>query len=179
MRVVMAVGLTGILLVGVFLAGCSNNVEEQISGSANEVTTIASVYPADGATGVPRSTSIAIRFSGPVDTLSVMNNLHLSGGQPMHEWYDSLGHYGGFGMMNMAMANHMMNWMDSIQTPGHYSWNDTRDSCQFVPDSELLSNADYLCLLYEDGMNDGHGGMMGGSHPADSGYYMYGFTTSP
>ena len=166
------------LIVGVVLFGCSND-HEMTSQNAPAVLSVASISPSDGSTGVSTSTSIGIMFTGPVDTLSVMNNLHLAGGQPMHEWYDSLMHYGGFGMMNMSMQDHMMHWMDSIHVDGEFHWNDRMDSCGFVPDAQLMQGTEYLCLLNESGMQGGHGGMMGGSSHGNGGYYMSEFTTGP
>ncbi len=174
--------LTGglVLIVGILaLVGCGDDDHDIISNLGTDVTSIASVYPADGATGIPTSASVAIKFTGPVDTMSVMQNLHLAGGQSMREWRDSLSHHGGFGIMNMNMEEHMMAWMDSIHAPGEFHWNGTLDSCEFVPDSSLMPGTEYLCLLYEGGMHDGHGGMMGGEHHNDDGYHMYGFSTSP
>jgi len=168
-----------ILVVGVALVGCSDDDQDVLSSNDNESVVIAAIFPADGATGVSSSTSIAVKFTGPVDTTSVMQNLHLAGGMAMHEWRDSLSHHGGFGMMNMNMEDYMMTWMDSIHTPGEFHWNGALDSCEFVPDSSLMSGTEYLCLLYEGGMHDSHGGMMGGENHNDNGYHMYGFTTSP
>lgn len=178
----IATFLTGfsVLLFGVLLlAGCGNDNHDSIAGNPTGSISIASVYPADGSASVATTTPVAVTFTGPVDTLTVMQNLHLAGGQAMHEWRDSLSHYGGFGMMSMNMGDHMMNWMDSIQTPGDFHWNETMDSCEFVPNTALTGNTEYLCLIYEGGMHDNHGGMMGGANHNDSGYHMYGFTTGP
>lgn len=169
----LAVFLIGLLL----LAGCSNDDHDMMSQSSTNSLSIASIFPSDGATGISTSASVAIKFTEPVDTMSVMQHLHLAGGQPMHEWRDSLSHYGGFGMMSMGMEDHMMNWMDSIHTPGEFHWNGTQDSCEFVPDAALMDSTEYLCLLNEGSMHDSHGGMMGGGNHHDSGYHMYEFTT--
>ncbi len=174
--------LIGITVLGVAIlafAGCSDDDHDMMSNSGTSVVSVAAVYPVDGSTNVSTSAAVAIKFTGPVDTMSVMQNLHLAGGQPMHEWRDSVSHHGGFGMMNMNMEQQMMNWMDSIHAPGEFHWNGTLDSCEFVPDSSLMPGTEYLCLLYEGGMHDGHGGMMGGQNHNDDGYHMYGFTTAP
>jgi hypothetical protein len=149
------------------------------SGSNNVTSIIASVSPADGATDVAPSTPITITFTGPMDTMSVMNNMYLAGGQPMHEWHDSLNYNGGFGMMGMGMQDHMMMWLDSIDIPGYFHWGPNFDSCQFVPDSGLMSGTDYMYLLHDGGMHDGHGGMMGGGDHDDNGYHLFEFTTGP
>ncbi|MDF1545858.1 MAG: Ig-like domain-containing protein [bacterium] len=147
--------------------------------STNNTTeaTILSVHPVDGTSGVLTSTSVAVKFSRTMETMSVMSNFHLSGGTEMHEWRDSLAHSGGWGMMNMNQQNHMMNWMDSIHTAGVFHWNSNRDSCRFVPNTPLDSNTDYLCVLDGSGMRDHQGGMMGGMSQNDDGHHMFGFST--
>lgn len=169
-----------VLVIGLFLfTGCDNDNDDVMSNSDSGIVSVAAVYPADGVTNVSTSAAVAIKFTGPVDTMSVMENLHLAGGQAMHEWRDSVSHHGGFGMMHMNMEDHMMDWMDSIHTPGDFHWNSTRDSCEFVADSALMANTEYLCLLFEGGMHDSHGGMMGDANHNDNGYHIYGFTTGP
>jgi hypothetical protein len=175
----MRVWLALLFMSGVVFVNCSDDDQRMMPNTENAVVSIAAILPADGSTGVATSTSIALRFTGPVDTSSVMNNLHLAGGQAMHKWRDSVSHHGGFGMMNMGMRDSMIMWMDSIHTSGEYHWNAARDSCEFVPDSALTPGTEYLCLLYEGGMHDSHGGMMGGANHNDDGYHMYGFSTGP
>ncbi len=177
-RISFTIGAVIFLLAGLVFVGCSDN-NDSVSGNSSGTVAVASVYPADGSTDVPTTASVAIKFTGPVDTLSVMHNMYLAGGQPMHQWRDSLDHYGGFGMMNMGMDDHMMHWIDSIGASGEFHWNAALDSCRFVPDSGLTAGTEYLCLYYEGGMFGRHGGMMGGSNHNDSGYHMFGFTTTP
>lgn len=174
-RVLLVIGL--LLLFGVIalVAGCSSD-SNPASESQTGTIAIESVTPADGSTGVSLSSPITIRFSGPVDTSSVMTNFHFAGGRPMHAWSDSLGHYGGFGMMGMHDSDQMMEWIDSIHIAGEFHWNDMLDSCEFIPDS-LEPGTDYLCLLYEGGMYGRHGGIIGGMHHGDSGYHMFEFST--
>lgn len=168
-----------LVVAAIAFVGCSNDDNSTMLTNGSATVILASISPADGATGVSPATSVALKFTGAVDTMSVMQNLYLAGGQAMHEWRDSVSHHGGFGMMNMNMEQQMMNWMDSIHTPGEFHWNGTLDSCEFVPDSTLMPTTEYLCLLNEGGMQDGHGGMMGGANHNDNGYHMYGFTTAP
>ena len=168
-----------LLIAGLILVGCSDEDHDGMLDSDDEVVSIASITPSDGTSGVSPSSVIGIAFTGPVDTTSVMSNFHLAGGQPMHQWRDSLQHHGGFGMMHMGMEEHMMAWMDSIHVPGEFHWNERLDSCEFVPDSMLMAGTDYLCLLYEGGMRDRHGHMIGGDNHQDTGYHMYNFSTGP
>lgn len=172
-------GAIVIIFAGLVLFGCSKSDDNKIVNTGSDTVAIESIYPADGSTNVSTAALIAIKFTGPVDTASVMNNLFLAGGQSMQTWRDSLEHYGGFTMMSMGMEGHMMSWMDSIQTPGDVYWNGALDSCEFMPDSSLMNNTEYLCLLNEGAMQGHHGGMMGGVDHGDSGFHMYGFITGP
>jgi hypothetical protein len=180
-KTVLITGAFLLLIAGVIFIGCSSSDNPTTNNNGSQDITLARVYPNDGSTGVVPSTEISMRFSGPMDTISVDHNFHLAGGPAMMEWRDSLENYGGFGMMGMGMQNHMMDWMENIHTPGEFHWNDSQDSCDFIPDSDLMHDADYICLFYEDGMQ-GHGGgmmggMMGGATSGGSGYEMTGFTT--
>ncbi len=96
----LAVGIASVLLV---IAGCSDN-DTPLSPADDVATTILRVNPSDGATGVSPTAHVSIVFSDSVDTLSIRNHFHLTGGGPMHLWRDSLDHHGGFGMMVWAGA---------------------------------------------------------------------------
>lgn len=166
------------LSVLMLIDGCSND-DDSTSPIGDTDLQVVRVTPSDGSTDVSTDEPITIKFSGPVDTSSIMQNFHFAGGMAMHEWRDSLDNYGGFGMMGMGHMDHMMSWMDSIEFAGEFHWNNVMDSCEFIPDSAMHPNTDYLCLLYEGGMRGHHGGMMGGGDHGDSGYHMYQFTTAP
>lgn len=165
---------------GFILLGCGDD-HHVVSddGNGGEKVAILRVTPADGASAIEVASPITVRFTGPVDTASVRSNLHLMGGSQMHDWQDSLEHYGGFGMMGMHQNQRMMQWVDSIHVPGEFHWNEQLDSCEFIPDDGLVHDTEYLCLLYEGGMHDNHGGMMGGASHGDNGYHMYEFMTEP
>ncbi len=165
-----------ILAVSLLIAGCSDN-DSPLSSVNDEATTILRVTPADGSTDISPAAPVSIAFSGPVDTLSIRNHFYLAGGEPMHMWRDSLDHHGGFGMMGMGWRHRMVDWMDSIQTPGMFFWNSDLDSCAFLPDEPLDPNTEYLCVLEETGMRDHHGHMIGGDDHDDEGYHMFGFRT--
>ncbi len=166
----------GVIAAVLLISGCGgkNGIVEDNSGHP---ASIAAIFPADGSTGVAPSTSISIKFSGPVDTLSAMHDIHLAGGEQMHHWHDSLDHYGGYGMMSGDMWNYMMNWMDSIMVPGTYHWNGQRDSLVFTPNAALLTNTDYLCAFFKDSTAENHHNMMKNPSPMYDGLQMYGFTT--
>ncbi len=166
----------GILAAVILISGCSNKNDIWDDNGGNPVS-IAAVSPADGSTGVAPSTSISIQFTSPVDTLSAMHDIHLAGGEQMRQWHDSLDHYGGYGMMSDDMWNYMMNWMDSIMVPGTYHWNDRRDSMVFTPNTELLTNTDYLCAFFKDSTSEHHHNMMKNPSPMYNGLQMYRFTT--
>lgn len=156
--------LLGLLVTaGVLVAGCSGD-EDSVNGSgtAAQAPQIVSVYPADGATGVDPATNMHVVFSDPMDTASVRRAFYFTGGAPMHDWMDSLQHHtggmgGNMGGQQMMDMTHMMSWMDSIAFPGQFMWNDSLDSCSFVPDTTLMPNTDHMMLFYGDLMDrQGH-----------------------
>ncbi len=163
-------------IVTLFVVGCSDDDNNVVDSSNNITSFIVSVSPLAGSTSVSTSSTMSIKFSQTMDTSSFMDNFHFSGGTEMHEWMDSSNFYGGMGQMNMAMNNHMMNWMDSIQMPGTFNWNNNFDSCEFIPDSTMMANRDYMMLMFEGGMMNQGGGMMNMNH-GDDGYHMYQFMT--
>lgn len=167
-----------ILVFGSF--GCEHDHGDMMVGGSNSDALsdalIVSVYPADGTAGVPINSAIAVKFAGPMDTTSVMNNLYIAFGQNMHDWMDSATHYEGVGHMSDGHTDHMSGWMDSIAISGAFHWNEAMDSCEFFPDPPMMSNQEHMILMYEGGMV-GHGGGMMGSDHGDDEYYRYHFTT--
>jgi hypothetical protein len=113
----------------------------------------------------------------PMDPQSVMANFHFSGGDEMHEWMDSLTHHHGSGGGSMMNMDHMMEWMDRIDMPGEYHWNDAQDFCEFVPESGLMPDTEYMVFMY-GGMRSHDGRSMDTHHLQHDGY-MYHFRTAP
>jgi len=170
----LSMAATGILVLLVAF-GCGD--DDPVSSSETTTSAIAKVHPVDGTTGLSTGATVSVTFTGPVDTLSVMSNFHLAGGATMHEWRDSLDHFGGWGMMGVSQRDHMMDWMDTIRIAGTFHWESDRDSCEFTPGGQLDPNTSFLCVLNETGMRDHQGGMMGGIGHGDDGYHMFGFAT--
>lgn len=163
--------------LSIWTAGCDDDHHDMMSdGTSNSM--IARVYPAEGAANIAVSSSIAVKFTGPMDTSSVMNNLHLTGGDDMYTWMDSANQYGGFGHMSIQHMNHMMDWMHTIHISGSFHWNLTLDSCEFIPDSHMTAYVAHMILMNEGGMMNHGGGMMGTDH-GDEGFHTYHFTTGP
>lgn len=171
---ILWVGFAILLMAAAYL-GCSDSGINNANDSP-EFPQLMSIFPADGAAGISIHDSLHLRFNMPMDSLSVRHGLHLSGGQEMHGWMDSLGHYGDMDQMHMNTQNHMMNWMDSIQWQGQFYWNTNRDSCVFVPDSSLWPETDYMIMIVEKEImgHNGHGMHMGHN---DDGYHYFHFTT--
>ena len=174
-RFTLLILTAALLATAAFLISCG---EDSTVAPAADTTTdaVATVYPPDGAVGVPTSGTISLVFDSAMDTMSVMSNFHFAGGPQMGMWMDSLDMYGGFGMMNMMQTGHMMTWLDSIDMDGSFVWNNSLDSCEFIPDSTLMPNTEYYCVVYDGGMQMMGGGMMGGNH-GDAGYHIYRFMT--
>ncbi len=167
--------VAGILIIA--MVGCSNDDDNNIAGNNTSQGAILRVYPADGSVDVTPSTSIAVRFTEPMDTLSVMNNFYLSYGDEMHTWMDTAAHHGGMGNMSMNDMERMMDMMDSINVGGTSQWNDTRDSCEFSPAGGFMPNEEYMIMMYEGGMKRHNGSMM--MEHGDNEYHQYHFMTGP
>ena len=176
MRLRLLVAITMLTMtLATFITGCGD--DDTVSGSPNTAAPVVlSVTPADGSSAVPTSTTISVKFGMPMDTLSVMHNFHLSGGQNMHEWMDSVSHFGGMGHMSMGHMDNMMQWMDSIETHGDFHWNYVMDSCEFIPSSSISASEEHMIFIYEGGMMGHGGGMMGSQHDDDQ-YHYYHFST--
>lgn len=173
-------GVAGWLLamcVTTIAIGCSD--DRNATGGQNNATnpSLALVSPAGGATNVARATTISMRFTTSMDTNSVMGAFHLSGGPEMALWMDSVGHHQGMGGMGMMNMDHMMQWMDSVEYSGQWHWNAAKDSCWFVPDSMLMSDADHMIYMY--GTVRSQGGMMMDMDTMQYGGLMTHFHTQP
>ncbi len=171
--------LYGILALGLIalLAGCGND-DKALSPETDSAPELARIIPQDGASGVEPQSSIHLKFTMPMDTGSVRENFFLTGGPRMHEWMDSANYYGGFDHMGMNQRNHMMEWIDSIHVAGEFRWNEPMDSCEFMPALSMDQGAEYMILMYEDGMMDRDGRQMDMGQGND-GYHSYHFTTQP
>lgn len=133
---------------------------------------IVSVTPNDGSIGVAPTSSFTIAFDRPMDTNSVMINFHLSGGDAMNLWMDSIGHHMGMGGMGMMSMDHMMAWMDSIQHEGTFHWNSGLDTCIFEPDATMMSGTDYMMFMNGD-IHARNGEMMNLSHLPYDGHMIH------
>lgn len=170
--------VTALALAAIWSLGCQDsNHGNMHSNNSSSTPHLLAVYPGDSATGVSTAASFSLKFDSHMDTTSVMANFHLAGSSPMHDWMDTLDHYYGVGGMGMMDMDHMMDWMDSIQYPGHFQWNGAMDSCQFIMDSPLMPNTDHMMFMYGD--VKGHNGMMMDMHHLDYDGYMYHFRTGP
>lgn len=138
---------------------------------------LVAVHPSDGATDHPAAGSIGFRFSTPMNTQSVSANLRLVGGEDMHAWMDSLEQHGDMGGMGgMMFLSFMHDWMDSICVPGELEWCDEMDSCEFIPDSTMDHDCEYMIMM-EPGSMMSHDGMTMDSAGCHGDFLMYHFTT--
>lgn len=138
---------------------------------------LVAVHPSNGAIDHPVNNSIGFRFSTPMNTQSVMANLRLVGGNDMHAWMDSLENHGDMGGMGgMMYMNFMRDWMDSICEPGEFEWCDEMDSCEFIPDSTMDHDCEYMIMM-EPGSMMSHDGMTMDSTGCHGDFLMYHFTT--
>lgn len=166
-------------LLILFITGCGNDDDSTLNSNYS-TSFIQSISPANGSTGVSNTTSISMTFSGPMDTMSVMDNFHLAGGDDMHDWMDSVSHNGGMGNMGMSQIDRMMDMLDSMHVSGSFHWNAEMDSCEYILSDSMMSNTEYMIYMDENEMMNHGGGMMGmGMNHNDDGYHEYHFTTGP
>jgi hypothetical protein len=166
-----------LLAFGVWLSGCSD--DDSVSRVAEVQPLVVSVSPQDGATDVPTANAIVMTFNTPIDTMSVMEHFHCSGGDEMWEWMDSLQHHGsgpGPGG-HMGDMDHMMEWMRDIEHPGEFDWNDEMTECVFRPDTGFSPHTDYM--IYLEGDVRSHGGMMMDMHDLQYDGLMIHYKTGP
>jgi len=174
-RIVIFLGIIVSAALFVFIAGCGKNGNDITGDNSIPAPKIVNVFPADGSTDVPIGTDIGIKFDMPMDTLSVMQNFYFSGGDNMHLWMDSLNQYQNMGGMgNMMDMDHMMNWIDSIHISGEFHWNESGDSCLYIPGT-MVPDTDYMIYINGDIMS--HDGNMMDMHHLDYEGHMYHFTT--
>jgi hypothetical protein len=132
------------------LIGCSSDDDGQLAaGEHAAAPQLVSVDPPDGAVDVPPTTAIGLKFDMPMDPASVADAFHLSAGDAMHAWMDSLDHHrpGRMGG-HMRYMDHMMSWMDSLEHHGEFHWNAELDSCYFLPSDSLMPHVDHMIYLY-------------------------------
>jgi hypothetical protein len=150
-----------LLTVGVWLSGCSE--DDSVSGIAEAQAIVVLVSPQDGATEVATTGPVVMTFNTPMDTMSVMDHFHCSGGDEMWEWMDSLQHHGSGPGGHMDDMDHMMELMRDIEHPGEFDWNDETTECVFRPDAGFSPDTDYMIYLEGDVRSRG-GNMMDMHH---------------
>lgn len=141
---VLGIGIAAVFALTLW--GCGDNHDATRSDLQ---PALLSVSPGDNAAGVNRDATIRIHFNMPMDTASVRRNFHLTGGEEMEAWMDSLTHHRGMGGMDMINMGHMMDWIDSIQYSGQFHWDATMETCEFTPDSAMMPDADHMIYLYD------------------------------
>lgn len=138
-------------LILVFMTnGCSSSGDDKVNNPDTDTSRplTVRVSPANGAVDISTNATIAMTFSEPMDTLSVMSRLYFTGGSSMQMWMDSMDHSGGGGHeSHHTDPNRMYTLMDSLQLRGRFAWNGSLDSCRFIPDSLLRSGTSYLLQI--------------------------------
>lgn len=169
--------LTTIILftISFWLSGCSDS--DSISRNVEMQPLVVSVFPQDGATDVPAAGSIVITFNTPMDTISVMEHFHCSGGDEMWEWMDSLQHHGSGSGGHVSDMDHMMEWMSDIEHHGEFDWNDNMTECEFHLDAGFSPHTGYMIYLKGDIRSQG-GKMMDMHHLQYDGLMIH-FRTGP
>lgn len=127
MRRSIAIALIGLIFP--LVTGCETEEEE------TAVPEILSITPADGATGVARSTAVNVEFSDPMDRESCESRFALMHGE----------------MTSLPMMGGMMGDIE-----GHFEWDERGMMMTFHPDSTLMDSSVYSICIWE-GMQSLHG----------------------
>ena len=176
----VSLALGALLLVSLNI-GCGRADNNQVTNPATndgQSLTIR-ITPSNGATGVATNAAIGIKFSAPMDTLSVMSRLFFTGGSSMQMWMDSMNHSGSGGHeSHHADPNRMLTLMDSLQLRGYFAWNETMDSCSFVPDNLMMPGTTHMMIM-DPGMMSGNGMTMEMDANGSNESMAFHFTTAP
>jgi hypothetical protein len=164
-----------LLAFGVWLSGCSD--DDSVSRVAEVQPLVVSVSPQDGATDVPTANPIVMTFNTAMDTMSVMEHFHCSGGDEMWAWMDSLQHHGSGHGGHMGDMDHMIEWISNIEHPGEFHWNENMTECVFRPGAGFSPHTDYM--IFFEGDVQSHGGMMMDMHHFQYDGLMIHFRTGP
>jgi hypothetical protein len=171
----------GALLLMSLIIGCGKSDNDQVTNpiTQNGQSLTIRVTPANGATGVTTDAAIGIKFSAPMDTLSVMSRLYFTGGSSMQMWMDSMNHSGGGGHeSHHTDPNRMLTLMDSLQLHGQFVWNEAMDSCSFILDSLMMPGTAHMMIM-DPGMMSGTGMKMTMDMDGTSEPMEFHFTTAP
>ncbi len=170
-----SLGMGLVVVTSFALSGCSNSTSPSMMSNSSSVL-VESVSPADGATGVPLQTKIAISFTQPMDTSAVRENFHLIGGESMRSWMSSVRPEFGFDHMSDKQFSAMMGQLDSRDISGDFVWSPGLQDCEFITDSAFAPQEEYMLIMDENGMMNramSSMGMMNG----DKNVLMYHFGT--
>ncbi len=182
MKTTEFVSLTlGALLLVSLIIGCGKSDNDQVtnSGSDSGQPLAIRVTPANGATGVATNAAVGIKFSAPMDTLSVMSRLFFTGGSSMQMWMETMNHSGSGGHeSHHSDPNRMLTLMDSLQLRGHIAWNEFMDSCSFIPDSLMMPGTAHMMIM-DPGMMSGNGMKMEMDMDGTGEAMEFHFTTAP
>lgn len=161
--------------------GCNSSGDNKVNNPETDTgrPLTVRVSPASGAAGISTNATIAIAFSEPMDTLSVMSRFYFTGGSSMQMWMDSMDHSGGGGHESHHQdPNRMTTLMDSLQLRGHFVWNGRLDSCDFVPDSLFRPGTSYMVQI-DAGMTSADGNIMEMDINGGTEVMRFHFTTAP
>jgi len=113
-------------------------------GPDNELESLVTVTPADGATSVERNVGITLSFVITPERSVVMSGFHLISSQALDS-LRGMGMMGSMTMMDVMEDSAAMGYLDEYHsTPGQLTWSDDDRQCVFQPDSILIPNGEYM-----------------------------------
>jgi len=146
-KTTLKITLALMLITSAFLAGCSNMMDDNPSG--RNVGNFLKISPTDNSRNIGINEPVVIEFAAPVNTEIIEDNFVLIG---RNSASDSLGedcfnldHSNMNSMMsNGSMMNHLK---ESHHTKGNFKWNPDKTRCEFIPDSDLEADTDYMMFV--------------------------------
>lgn len=170
--VVATVAIFGII----GLAGCGDDAGNNSRGDTHDMGAAVRTVPADNATEYDPASPIHMMFNDQMDTIGFHNMFYCIDSAAHRGLQDSLmGHM--FGMMNPGQDSMMYyQRMHERRVLGQFHWNADRDSCAFVPDSEMMSGTRYE-MHFRSMMRDHDGNGMQHMGAMMSDDIMFGFRT--
>ena len=141
--------ITAALLLGasVFFIGCTNMMDN--NPASRNVANFLMISPTDNSQNIGINEPVVIEFAAPVNTEIIEDNFVLIG---RNSASDSLGEdcfsFDHSNMNSMMTNGSMMKHLkENHHTKGNFKWNSDKTRCEFIPDSDLEADTDYMMFV--------------------------------
>lgn len=159
MQRVTAVAMT-VIFGTIGLAGCGDDMSSNFGNDTHDMGAAVRTIPADNVTAYDPTSPIYMMFNDQMDTVGFHDMFYCIDSTAHRGLQDSLMDHM-FGMMNSGQDSMMYyQRMHERRLMGQFHWNADRDSCAFVPDSDMTGGTRYE-MHFRTTMRDHEGdGMM-------------------